>query len=92
MRYSARLIPLDDERPRPAWLNAKKRSMPVMTENSTASLVPETIYVKETRVACDGGGGALGHPLVYYTLVDGEAVCGYCGRKFILDPEKADAS
>ena len=55
----------------------------------TATLPPETIYVKERRVACDGGGGALGHPLVYYSLDDDVAVCGYCGRKFIYDPEKA---
>ena len=29
---------------------------------------PETIEVTETTVACDGGGGALGHPRVYLTL------------------------
>lgn len=50
---------------------------------------PEVIYVKDQRISCDGGGGALGHPLVYYTLKDGVAECGYCGRKFIFDPEKA---
>ncbi|MFN6265792.1 MAG: zinc-finger domain-containing protein, partial [Alphaproteobacteria bacterium] len=26
---------------------------------------PEEIVVTSKRVACDGGGGALGHPLVY---------------------------
>ena len=53
---------------------------------------PEIIYVDKHRIACDGGGGALGHPKVWYSLEDGEAVCGYCGRKFIYDPEKAAAA
>jgi uncharacterized Zn-finger protein len=52
---------------------------------------PEVIYVKERRVACDGGGGALGHPLVWYALDDGEAECGYCDRKFVYDPSIAKA-
>lgn len=47
---------------------------------------PEIIYVKKRRVACDGG-GALGHPIVWYSLEDGEAECGYCDRKFIYRPE-----
>lgn len=51
---------------------------------------PEVIYVKSHRVACNGGGGALGHPVVWYSLEDGEAVCGYCDRKFIYNPEAAD--
>lgn len=46
---------------------------------------PEIFHVPEDRhqVACDGGGGALGHPKVYYTF-DGqqEVVCGYCDRLF----------
>ncbi|MEX0644513.1 MAG: zinc-finger domain-containing protein [Parvularculaceae bacterium] len=50
---------------------------------------PEVIYVSVRRIACDGGGGALGHPLVWYSLDDGEAECGYCDRKFVYDPSKA---
>ena len=50
----------------------------------------EIIYVSQRRIACNGGGGALGHPNVYYSLEDGEATCGYCGRKFIYDPQKAE--
>ena len=46
---------------------------------------PETIYVDSTTVACDGGGGPLGHPKVYLNLgKDGRAECGYCDRLFIL--------
>ena len=45
---------------------------------------PEEIVVKTKRVACDGGGGALGHPLVYMDMGDEDAVeCGYCDRRFV---------
>ena len=47
----------------------------------------ETITVSDTTVACDGGGGALGHPRVFLTLVDGRVVCPYCSRIFVLAPE-----
>ena len=48
---------------------------------------PEEIVVSTKRVACDGGGGALGHPMVYLTLSDsGRADCPYCGRRFELKP------
>jgi len=35
-------------------------------------------------VMCDGGGGPLGHPNVWYSF-DGRdaAACHYCGRKFV---------
>ena len=46
---------------------------------------PEVIEVESTRVACDGGGGALGHPLVYMEMGDsGFVECGYCDRRFVL--------
>jgi uncharacterized Zn-finger protein len=51
----------------------------------------ETIRVDKTTVACDGGGGALGHPNVYLKIGDeGEIVCPYCSRRFQL-AEGADA-
>ena len=41
--------------------------------------------VASRRVACDGGGGALGHPLVYMDMGDEDFVeCGYCDRRFVL--------
>ena len=47
---------------------------------------PEIIEVSEDtdQVACDGGGGALGHPIVWYSF-DGKdrVICGYCDRLFI---------
>jgi uncharacterized Zn-finger protein len=53
---------------------------------------PETIVVNNTRVACDGGGGALGHPKVYLEMGDENSVeCGYCDRRFVLSPEAVEA-
>jgi uncharacterized Zn-finger protein len=44
----------------------------------------ETIYVAENIVACNGGGGPLGHPLVYLNLsAEGKVECPYCSRLFI---------
>ena len=40
--------------------------------------------VEHRIIACDGGGGALGHPKVYINL-DKETktgTCGYCGLQF----------
>ena len=46
---------------------------------------PEIIEVDDTRVTCDGGGGALGHPRVYLEMGDkGFVECPYCDRKFVL--------
>jgi uncharacterized Zn-finger protein len=46
----------------------------------------ETILVSSKRVACNGGGGPLGHPNVYLSLgVDDRATCPYCSRLFILE-------
>ena len=40
-----------------------------------------------SQVACDGGGGPLGHPKVYINLDDGEThVCIYCGLRYIFKP------
>ena len=53
---------------------------------------PETIVVNNTRVACDGGGGALGHPKVYLEMGDENSVeCGYCDRRFVLSPAAVEA-
>ena len=53
--------------------------------NPSALPPPETITVHSRRVACDGVGGALGHPRVWIELgVDGVAECGYCDRRFVL--------
>ena len=48
---------------------------------------PEIVEVEDRRVACEGVGGALGHPKVYLEMGD-EAfvVCPYCDRRFVLKP------
>ncbi len=48
--------------------------------------VPETEIVETTRVACDGGEGALGHPRVWLSIPaeTGYVECGYCDKRFIL--------
>lgn len=51
----------------------------------TTSEPPETIETDDASVGCDGGGGALGHPLVYLNLgANGRVDCPYCGRRFVL--------
>ena len=56
-----------------------------MSDAQAITAHPEIILVApETQtISCDGGGGALGHPKVYYSF-DGkdEVICGYCDRLF----------
>ncbi|MEM6650564.1 MAG: zinc-finger domain-containing protein [Pseudomonadota bacterium] len=50
----------------------------------------EIFFTDQTHVACQGPGGALGHPKVFYTIGDkGYAECGYCDRIFVFDPARA---
>jgi uncharacterized Zn-finger protein len=46
----------------------------------------ERVIVSGHRIACDGGGGALGHPKVWYEMgSDHEVECLYCGLVFVQD-------
>ena len=46
---------------------------------------PETEEVTTRRISCDGGGGALGHPLVWMEIgAEGWVECGYCDKRFVL--------
>jgi len=46
---------------------------------------PEVIVVRSRRVACDGVGGALGHPRVWLEMGEADFVeCSYCDRRFQL--------
>ena len=52
--------------------------------NPDASPAPEVLIVTSRKVKCDGG-GALGHPVVFYEMGDEDFVeCGYCDRRFVL--------
>jgi uncharacterized Zn-finger protein len=46
----------------------------------------ETISVASLDVACDGGGGPLGHPRVFLHIDQdkGDIVCPYCSRTYVL--------
>ncbi len=46
----------------------------------------EEISVSHLEVACDGGGGSLGHPKVYLKIdmETGNITCPYCSRTYIL--------
>lgn len=51
--------------------------------------VDGAIPTNDKRVACNGGGGPLGHPQVWLTLgTDGEIVCPYCSRHYVLVDEE----
>ncbi len=50
--------------------------------------MPEIITVDADadQVMCDGGGGVLGHPNVWYTFDKQDKVeCGYCDRQFVKE-------
>ena len=38
----------------------------------------DILYTRNNKVMCEKD-----HPRVYYTLKDGEAICGYCNTKYI---------
>ena len=53
----------------------------------------ETIIVDSKIVACNGGGGALGHPRVYLNLGPANQVeCPYCSRLFVLEGHHGPAA
>ena len=53
-----------------------------------AGPVPETVMVRSHRIACDGVGGALGHPRVWLEMGEAGFVdCSYCDRRFVAVTE-----
>lgn len=52
---------------------------------------PETKIVEKSKVACDGGEGALGHPRVWLQIPDAEGFveCPYCDCKYVLADKAA---
>jgi uncharacterized Zn-finger protein len=79
-RQMARKAPTTAARrkPRPEPAPAKPALIPDLP-------APELIVVRSGRVACDGVGGALGHPRVYLEMGEANFVeCPYCDRRFVL--------
>ncbi|WCR15300.1 zinc-finger domain-containing protein [Paracoccus seriniphilus] len=55
---------------------------------------PEEVIVTSRKVACDGNDAAgLGHPRVWLAISPdtGFVDCGYCDKRFVLDPNHVDA-
>lgn len=51
---------------------------------------PEVVMVTSHRLACDGVGGALGHPRVWLEMGAAATVeCPYCDRRFVLAHDHA---
>lgn len=49
-----------------------------------AGPAPETFRVRSHRIACEGVGGALGHPRVWLEMgAAGFVDCSYCDRRFV---------
>ena len=60
------------------------RTYPIQSRKMPVE-APEIVEVTTSRVACDGGGGALGHPKVYLEMGDENFVeCPYCDKRFVL--------
>lgn len=55
-----------------------------MTDTTSQDINHEIIVIEGHKISCDGGGGALGHPLVWYDMVEDDIVeCKYCDRRFV---------
>lgn len=65
---------------------ARPEPAPQQPALTPAALPPsETVRVRSQRVACDGVGGALGHPRVWLEMGEADFVeCPYCDRRFVL--------
>ena len=60
---------------------------------TATSVIPTEIFHVDSRTAaCDGGGGALGHPRVFLRIAEAEVTCPYCSRLYILNPGADHAS
>ena len=71
-------IPVESSSP-VCYADGKKEAPKMTTKDPEVFLVPQDAH----QVSCNGGGGGLGHPKVYYTFNGQDSVtCGYCDRVF----------
>ena len=56
------------------------------TPHPATGTTPEIMHVDDRVVACDGGDGPAGHPLVYLRIENQQTFCPWCSRIFILNP------
>ena len=67
--------------------DAQLRPEPMPAEGALTPALPapEIVVVHSRRLACDGVGGALGHPRVWLEMGEADFVeCPYCDRRFML--------
>ena len=65
--------------------HSAQRSALTTGEGPNPARPAEEVIDSARRVACDGVGGALGHPRVYIELGgDARGECPYCDRAFVL--------
>jgi uncharacterized Zn-finger protein len=65
------------------YADERKEAPKMTTKDPEVFLVPPDAH----QIACNGGGGGLGHPKVYYTFDSQDSVtCGYCDRVFTKVP------
>ena len=83
----ARKAPVPDQ-----GRSTKLEPMPAKGAHTPDLPPSEVVVVRSGRVACDGVGGALGHPRVWLEIDpdDGFVDCGYCDRRFVLIGGVAD--
>ena len=75
--------------------NVNSKRTEIMSEAQMNGVIPspatQTIFTNDSRVACNGGGGPLGHPQVWLNLGgDGQVTCPYCSRHFAAAPPQGD--
>lgn len=67
--------------------NSEKHDHPLRPASAYIAQIPP-IVSDERVVACNGGGGPLGHPRVFINLdpstPEDPVSCGYCGLPFVL--------
>jgi len=82
----------DDEDYRLARFTYKPKQVnPNVAMRLIAEIAPQPVDARVT--ACDGGGGALGHPKIYINLdKPGNHACGYCGLRFYKEGQDHDGS
>ena len=65
--------------------HSAQRSALTTGEGPNPARPAEEVIVSARRVACDGVGGALGHPRVWLEMGEAAFVeCPYCDRRFVL--------
>lgn len=78
---------------KPAASRTRGNTPAATPQEAAAWPAPETVAVRSHRIACDGVGGALGHPRVWLEMGgSGFVDCPYCDRRFVAATAAGDES